>query len=443
MRLFKKLTTIGCVAVLTAGMLLAGCGGSSGGNNTDNGDKPEVTEESGKEDGGDSAGTDSNDNAGDKENEGSDEQSETSEAPAADDTQNTSETSEKTLKDAYADLFSVGVAVNSWQLAEPETLDMITKDFSSFTTENEMKPDYILDQEATLNSKDKMPEINMENVDKIMKMAESAGLKMRGHTLVWHNQTPEWLFHKDYDENKDYADRKTMLKRMESYISKVLTYCNENHPGLVYAWDVVNEALSDSENGGMREDSPWYKTIGEDYVEKAFEFARKYADKDTKLFINDYNLTLNAKRDTMYELASKLYKKGLIDGIGMQSHHDMNYFEASAVENALFKYAQLEGIEIQLTELDLHNTDNTPEGLDEQAKKYKELFDVIIDLDSNGMANITNVTFWGLNDSVTWLTNFKGETSYPLLFDKDNKPKPCYYSIIEAVESLASGTAAK
>lgn len=420
MRLLNKCAVTACTAVLMAAMMFSGCG-----NKSDNGN-PEATKEAEAEN-----KATADDNSGNEANKENNDTPEATEESGNTDVNKTA----GSLKDAYADLFPVGVAVNSWQLADSAVLDVITKDFSSITTENEMKPDYILDEEATRKAKDKMPVINMDNVDKIMKMAEDAGLKMRGHTLVWHSQTPEWLFHKGYDPEKDYADRDTMLKRMESYISQVLTFCNEKHPGLVYAWDVVNEALSDSENGGLRDDSPWYKTIGEDYIEKAFEFARKYADKDTKLFINDYNLTLAAKRDTMYDLACKLFEKGLIDGIGMQSHHDMNYFDAGAVENALFKYAQIEGIEIQLTELDLHNNDNSEEGFKNQAEMYKQLFDVVVELDSKGMANITNVTFWGLNDSTTWLTNHKGETSYPLLFDEDNKPKPCYYSILEAAQA--------
>lgn len=361
--------------------------------------------------------------------------------PAAQTTQKPAETTQAptavpediSIKDAYADCFSIGAAVNSWQLADSDTMAVITKHFSSITTENEMKPDYILDYNATLEAKDGMPVINMDNVDHIMDMAQDAGLKMRGHTLVWHSQTPDWLFREDYNIDNDYVDRDTMLTRMESYISQVMTHVKDNYPGLLYAWDVVNEALTDEAGGGFRKDSPWYITIGEDYVEKAFEFARKYAADDMKLFINDYNLTLEDKMNTMYELASDLYAKGLIDGIGMQSHHDMEYFNVEQFEKALFKYAQLEGIEIQLTELDLHNTDNSDEGYEKQADMYKEMFDIIVDLDTNNMANITNVTFWGLNDGGTWLTNHKGETSYPLLLDENNKEKPCYKSIISAI----------
>ncbi|MBE5937559.1 MAG: endo-1,4-beta-xylanase [Lachnospiraceae bacterium] len=338
------------------------------------------------------------------------------------------------LKDVFAERFSMGVAVNSWQLADSNTLDFITKHYTSITMENEMKPDYILDQEASASAEDGMPVLKLDAVDNIMKMAEDAGLKMRGHTLIWHSQTPGWLFRVDYDEDGDYVDRETMLARMESYIKKVLTFCNEEHPGLVYAWDVCNETMNDSQYSGHRTDSPWYITIGEDYIEKAFEFARKYADKDTKLFLNDYGITYGEKCKAIYEVATGLYEKGLLDGIGMQSHHDMENFNPDNLEAAIYKYAQLDGLEIQLTELDLHNNDNSSDSMQKQAELYKQLFDVIVKLDAEEMANVTNVTFWGLNDSTTWLTGFRKETSYPLLFDAGNNPKPCYYSVIESVK---------
>ena len=138
----------------------------------------------------------------------------------------------------------------------------------------------------------------------------------------------------------------------------------------------------------------------------------------------------------MYDVATELYAKGLIDGIGMQSHYTMDDFKKDDLEQALFKFAQIDGIELQLTELDLHNTDDSDEGLKKQADTYKSIFDVLVDLDGKDLANVTNVTFWGLNDECTWLTGFRKETSYPLLFDAGNQPKPCYYSILEAAANI-------
>lgn len=339
--------------------------------------------------------------------------------------------SEGTIKAAYKDMFSIGAAVNSWQLADPDTMDIIKREFSSITCENEMKPDAFLDREASIASGE--PEIRTDNVNDIMDMAEEAGLKMRGHTLVWHSQTPEWLFHEDFDEEKDYADKDTMLARMETYIKKVLTFCKEEHPGLVYAWDVVNECASDE--NGLRTDSPWYKTIGEEYIEKAFEFARKYAEDGVKLYLNDYSTESPNKRTTLFDVASNLHEKGLIDGFGMQSHHDRQYFNADSVKTTIMKFAQLEGLEIQLTELDMHFNENSDEAMAEQADMYKQLFDVLVEMETDEFADITNVTFWGLNDKFTWLTGFKGEDSYPLILDENNQPKPCYNAILEAAKA--------
>lgn len=407
MRLKKNIVTM-IMAVALAATTLTACGGKN--EKPAETQAPEATQEA--------------------ENENAPE--ETTAPEATEEVQETEKDGSKISLDAeYKDLFSMGVAVNSWQLEDPEALEQIKKDFSSITCENEMKPDYILDYEKTIASKDGMPEINTENMDRIMTMAEDAGLKMRGHTLVWHSQTPQWLFHKDYDENKDYVDRDTMLERMEVYIKKVLTFCEEKHPGTVYAWDVVNEAASDG--NGLRTDSPWYITIGEDYIEKAFEYARKYAGKDVKLYINDYNTEVREKRNVLFDVVSNLHEKGLVDGFGMQSHHDAQYFDANSVKTTIMKFAALEGLEIQLTELDMHYNDNSEEAMKEQADNYRAMFDELVEIDKEEFAQITNVTFWGLDDAHTWLSGFKKETSYPLLFDENHVEKPCYFSIVDAV----------
>ncbi len=341
--------------------------------------------------------------------------------------------SELSLKDAYSDYFPIGVAVNSWQLSDKDTLEVVTKDFSTFTTENEMKPDYLLDHDASMKAKDGMPEITTEKLDEIMTMAEDAGLKMRGHTLVWHSQTPDWLFYEDYDTSKKYVDKDTMLKRMEAYIKKVMTFCKENHPGVIVAWDVANETISDNPGGGFRTDSPWYEIIGDTYLDYAFTYARKYAEEGAMLFLNDYGLNGKDKRETMYNIASGLFEKGLLDGIGMQSHHDME-LNVDDVETSMFMFSQIKGIQVQLTELDIHNNDNSDEAFAEQAQLYGDLFKLLVYMDKNEYVDVTGVTFWGLNDDNTWLTGFRKETSYPLLFDKDNKAKPCYFAIYDAAK---------
>lgn len=337
------------------------------------------------------------------------------------------------LKDAFAKDFSVGVAINPYQLSDKELSKVVTENFNSVTLENSMKPESILDQFGSESSKDGTPEINEDVLDEVLTLAKENGLKVRGHCLVWHSQTPEWFFCKKYDAGNDKVDKATMKKRMESYIRKVLTYCQEKYPGVVYAWDVVNEAVDDG--GGYRTESNWYEVYGdESYIEDAFTFARKYADKDVKLFLNDYNTYIFSKTNTMVEVLKKLSAKGLVDGVGCQSHWDMSFPDAGMLEDEIDAFSQIEGLEIQYTEIDMHNTDNSEQGFKAQADRYKEFFDVIVKADREGKMDVTNVTFWGLNDEVTWLTSFKGETSYPLLFNEKNEKKPCYDSLMEVAQ---------
>ena len=328
----------------------------------------------------------------------------------------------KNLKDAFKKDFKVGVAINPYQLKDEETKKIILENFNSITMENGMKPEAILDQRTSENSKDGMPAINEENLEECLSLAKDNGLVLRGHCLVWHNQTPEWFFCEKYDAGNAKVNKETMKKRMESYIKKVLSFCQEKYPGVVYAWDVVNEACDDG--GGYRTSSLWYEIYGdESYIEDAFTFARKYADKDVKLFYNDYNEYMPSKVSTIAELVKKLYDKKLIDGVGFQSHWDMNYPDTGMISDAMH-------LEIQFTEVDMHNTDDSEEGLKKLADRYKEFFEMIVKADREGKANVTSVTFWGLSDDVTWLTSFKGEDSYPLLFDESHKKKACYDSVL-------------
>lgn len=333
------------------------------------------------------------------------------------------------LKDAFIKDFKVGVAVNPYQLADKDISKLIRDNFNSITMENAMKPENVLDQAASENSDDEMPEINTENLDEVLSLAQKNNLSLRGHCLVWHNQTPEWFFCEKYEASNDRVDKTTMKKRMESYIKKVLTYCQEKYPGVVYAWDVVNEACEDA--GGYRTASKWYEAYGdESYIVDAFTFARKYAAKDVKLFYNDYNEYMPSKVSTISQLLKMLNEKKLVDGVGFQSHWDMSYPDASMIEDAMAEYSAIGDLEIQFTEIDMHNPDDSEDALKEQAERYKEIFQMLTKADQEGRAKVTSVTFWGLDDDVTWLTGFKGETSYPLLFDAEHEKKPCYDSIL-------------
>ena len=344
-----------------------------------------------------------------------------------------------TLKTAYIKDFKIGAAVNTWQLegagAYAKAKALITNQFNSITMENQMKPESLLSKENQTRGTDTNVLINEEILQKVLKLASDNGLKLRGHTLVWHSQTPEWFFHKDYNVDKSLVSKDVMRQRMESYIKKVLTYCQENYPGVVYAWDVVNEAVND--DGTMRTSSNWYKVYGDaGYVTDAFTFARKYADKDVKLFLNDYNEYAAAKRDRIYQVVKDLYDKGLCDGVGMQSHYSMTSPTIAAVKVAIQKYNQIDPgkIEIQLTELDIHNTFRTAADQKSVATKYQSLFNMLVDSRRNQKINITGVTFWGLTDGDSWLSDFKGETSYPLLFGADYAAKSAYFAVLNAAK---------
>jgi endo-1,4-beta-xylanase len=339
------------------------------------------------------------------------------------------------LKDVYKDLYSVGVAATVSELTGSNRKDLIKQQFNSITPGNELKPDSVLDRMTSLTDPkyDESPAVKFDRVKPILDYAKENGLPVRGHTLVWHSQTPRWFFTVGYsdDPNAPLVTKELMLKRMENYIRQVIEYTDTNYPGLIYAWDVVNEAVnpSDGTEGGYRsKDSLWYQVIGPEFVEKAFEYARKYAKPDVKLFYNDYNTEDNSRVLAIYDLAKGLKEKGLIDGLGLQSHYKVDSPSLTDVEASMRKYGEL-GLELQITELDMGMEENTEEAYMRQAKRYRRLFTIYKNLEETGVVNITNVTFWGLSDDISWLSQ-PGKPSYPLLFDKYLLQKPAFWGVI-------------
>lgn len=337
------------------------------------------------------------------------------------------------LKDIYKDNFSMGVAVTNAELS-PARKELILEQFNSMTAGNEMKPDSLLDYAKCISDPkyDDNPAVKFDRAKLILDFAQENGIKLRGHTLVWHSQTPRWFFAEGYSQeaNAPLVSKELMLKRLENYIKQVLEYTQTNYPGLIYAWDVVNEAVnpSDGAEGFLRtRDSLWYQVIGPEFIEKAFEYARKYADKDVKLFYNDYNTEESGRVQGITKLAASLKEKGLIDGIGLQSHFAEGSPSLVDFEKSVRDYGEL-GLEIQITELDMRLGENTEEAYMRQAKRYKRLFVMLKNLDDTGAANITNVTFWGLSDDISWL-NEPGKPSYPLLFDKYLLQKPAFWAV--------------
>ncbi|WP_265447259.1 endo-1,4-beta-xylanase [Acetivibrio straminisolvens] len=354
------------------------------------------------------------------------------------------------LKDVFAGYFKVGGAATAAELAPKPAKELFLKHYNSLTFGNELKPDSVLDYDATIaymeaNGGDQVnPQVTLRSARPLLEFAKEHKIPVRGHTLVWHSQTPDWFFRENYsqDESAPWASKEVMLKRLENYIKNVMEALATEYPTVeFYAWDVVNEAVDPNTSTGMRNpgsnnknpgSSLWMQTVGRDFIVKSFEYARKYAPAGCKLFYNDYNEYEDKKCDFIIEILTELKAKGLVDGMGMQSHWVMEYPSLSMFEKSIRRYAAL-GLEIQLTELDINNPDNSQWALERQANRYQQLVTKLIDLKKEGM-NITALVFWGVTDATSWLGG------YPLLFDGQYKAKPAFYAIVENVPPLPTPT---
>src|SRR5690554_2672100 len=360
------------------------------------------------------------------------------------------------LKDVYKDYFTIGVGLNGYNTAT-DTLnsramsEIIKYHFNSVTYTNLMKPDYLLDQAGSIrNYKAGNPEpaVRFDTIIQGMEFCKETGIKMRGHVLVWHAQTPDWFFREGYENGAAYVDRETMLLRLESYIRQVLEFVQTEYPGVIYAWDVVNEAVENGSGRFEREsgfqirtkhgdapdvkDNPWYKVVGVDYVEQSFRFARKYADPEVKLFYNDYNTFQPDKTQAIFRLASHLKSLGLIDGIGMQGYMSLTYpgldSGSQSFKAAVEKFAEL-GLEIHITELSINTEGSSEELFEKQAERYQTLFRILTELqDSPVQANVTNVTVFGIMDSYMF---YADDTNTTRLFDGRLQPKPAFYALAQ------------
>ena len=357
---------------------------------------------------------------------------------------------EPALKDLCSDYFTLGVGINGSTLENqtlnmPEYMAVAKRHFNSCTMSNLMKSAYILDQQGSQKSVeegDGSPVLSFAAIDPTLEWCQANGMRMRGHTLVWHTQAPEWFFREGYEENEPYVDKETMLMRMESYIAQLMTHVQDEYPGVVYCWDVVNEAVDpdrgdpDSyflcrmENDGTP--NPWYETIGEDYVEMAFTYARKYAAEDVKLFYNDFNTFQIPKRDAIYALCASLKEKGLIDGIGMQGYWGVDYPTIGTLETTIRKFGELE-LEIHITELSVGVVKEDEKSFEKQGQRYGSIFMSLAKLDTEGggNANITNVTFFGLIDHYR-----EGDTTNSRLFDGAFQPKPAFVKVKNMLNAL-------
>lgn len=320
----------------------------------------------------------------------------------------------------------IGAAIEPSQTAGA-TGDMLKKHFNVIVAENVMKPANLQPSEGTFT---------FTEADKLIAYAEANGMKVRGHTLAWHSQTGDWMFKdldgkpmiEETDPAKRAANKALLLSRLETHIKTVV----EHFGTKVYAWDVVNEVIDDS--NGLR-NSPWYQITGEDFIKQAFIWAHQYAPH-AKLYINDYNTHNPRKRDDLYNLILRMQAQGVhIDGVGHQTHINVDGPSVREIGDSIEKFGQL-GLDNQITELDVsvytdrnQSYTTVPENvLIKQGYRYKQIFDEFIRL----KAYVSSVILWGVGDDHTWLSTFPvTRLEAPLLFDKELQAKYAYWGIVD------------
>lgn len=344
------------------------------------------------------------------------------------------------LAQKYADHFLVGAAIDPTSMQTHAAL--LEQHFNSITAENDMKFESLQPTEGAFQ---------FTMADSMVDFAESRGMKVRGHALVWHRQTPAWVFS---DGAGGQATREQLFDRLRTHISTVVG----RYRGRIYAWDVVNEAMMDDgeyrtgEEEREDQQSAWYRIAGPSYIAEAFRYAHE-ADPDAKLFYNEYYNYIPVKRQAIYQMLRQLLEEGVpVHGVGLQAHLSIEpstvetshgyYQHVSEMEQAIELYSSL-GLEVHITELDMSlyvpGTTYTPDMFytvdtfsDElegkQAARYGDFFALF----RKHSDVIRNVTFWGIADDNTWLSEFSsGRKDFPLLFDVNHAPKQAFERVMD------------
>jgi endo-1,4-beta-xylanase len=342
------------------------------------------------------------------------------------------------LKDVFGKDFLIGAALNEAQFSEQAGDDcevaLIKRHFSSISPEN------VLKWENVHPSPD---HYNFAPADRYVEFGVKNGMFIIGHNLIWHNQTPAWVFK---DAQGSQLSRDALLQRMHDHVLTVVG----RYKGKIGGWDVVNEALN--ENGTLRH-SRWLNIIGEDYLVKAYQFAHE-ADPDAQLYYNDYSLENPPKRAGAIALVQKLRAQGVpITGVGLQGHYRMDWPAPSDVEETINAFARL-GLKVMFTELDVDvlpratssrtaevtmnfklraeqnpYTNGLPDSVQQAlATRYADLFHVFV----KHRSEISRVTFWGVTDGNSWLNDWpvRGRTDYPMLFSRGCGTKPAFDAVV-------------
>lgn len=353
----------------------------------------------------------------------------------------TSAFAQTTLKNAFKKDFRIGAALNARQIDGSDTVgdQVVTTQFNTISPENVLKWGLVHPKPDTYDFV--LP-------DKYVEFGEKNKMFIVGHTLVWHNQTPKWVFE---DDKGQPLTRDALLARLKDHINKVVG----RYKGRINGWDVVNEALN--EDGTMRQ-SPWMKIIGDDYIELAFRYAHE-ADPKAELYYNDFNLENEPKRKGAIELIRKLKAKGVpVHAVGLQGHDDLEWPTVEQQDSTIAAFEQL-GVKVNITELDVTvlpkaqrqpsaevtataaakpelnpYKDGLPDAVQQKlAQRYAELFTVFV----KHRDSIERVTFWNVTDGDSWKNNFPvpGRTDYPLLFDRQGKPKPALDAVLRTAKT--------
>jgi endo-1,4-beta-xylanase len=339
----------------------------------------------------------------------------------------------------FEDYFRIGVALSDSGLKDTVNMRLTKKHFNSITDENAMKWEFI---------HPKPGKYDFDAADRFVEFGEKNGMYIVGHVLVWHSQTPPWVF---TDNSGNRVSRDTLLNRMRDHIYTVVG----RYKGRVQCWDVINEAIGD--NGEVRQNI-WYQITGIDYVQKAFEYARE-ADPNAMLVYNDYSLPTPVKREGVINLIKGLQEKGVkVDAIGEQAHYHLDYPNLNDLEQSIVAFSQL-GCKVLITEMDINvlphpwdyqgadvrlnfqyneNTNPYPDALPDSmqrvlADRYASFFKIFL----RHSSTIDRVTLWGIQDGSSWLNHWPvdGRSNYPLLFDRNYNPKPAFWAVVSLVKS--------
>ncbi len=339
-------------------------------------------------------------------------------------------TSAKTilLKEVFGNDFLIGAAVSREQLAQKDRVGAgLLPHFNALTPENIMKSERLMSAWQTYH---------FSAADSLVAYCQNNNIILNGHTLIWHSQMPPFI------------EQIRSIDSFRTFFTSHIKTVAGRYAGKLQSWDVVNEALN--EDGSLRQ-SVYYQKLGENYISEAFRLAEQ-ADPHAELYYNDYNNEMPAKRAGCIKLIKKMQAEGIkINGVGIQGHWHVGKLPLKEIEESILEYAAL-GIKLAITELDIEVLPRNFTGAEisqrmkadpatnpyvgslpdsvkqQQAKDYADLFSLFL----KHKDKISRVTFWGVHDGQSWLNDWPvpGRTNHPLLFDRDGKPKPAFYSIL-------------